>query len=82
MWEWLGVQAQNASPFVAVFCLMMLGIAGTIINKLWKRHITDHEALLTISNSSIQANNAVAMAIERSTATTILAIERTAKGRR
>lgn len=74
MWEWLGTQAQNASPFVAVFCLFMLGLAGTVIAKLWRQHLEDHAALLTVSKASTDANNAVALAIERSTSTTILAI--------
>lgn len=76
VWEWLGTQAQTASPFVAVFCLLMLAICGGVIGKLWKQHVADHETLLTVSQSAIQANTAVALAIERSTSTTIVAIER------
>lgn len=76
MWEWLGVQAQSASPFVAVFCMMMLGVCGAIITNLWKQHIEDHQALLTVSRASTEANNAVALAIERSSSASAIAIER------
>ena len=76
MWDWLGTQAQSASPFVAVFCLLMLGICGTVIRKLWQQHLSDHQALLAVSRASTEANTAVALAIERSTNTTVLAIEK------
>ena len=62
MWDWLGTQAQSASPFVAVFCLMMLGVCGAVITKLWRQHLDDHQALLTVSRSSTEANTAVALA--------------------
>lgn len=81
MWGWLGTQAQSASPFVAVFCLTMLALAGVVIKKLWNQHLedqrqrtVDNTTLLAVSKASIEANSAVALAIERSTSTTILAI--------
>ena len=74
MWDWLGAQAQTASPFVAVFCLFMLGGAGLVISKLWRQHLDDHLAIVAISKANTEANSAVAIAIERSTSTTILAI--------
>ena len=80
MFDWLTLQAQNASPFIAVFCLAMLAIAARVIKLLWQRHLDDTATILAVSNASIQANNAMAAAIERSTALTVQAIERS-KGR-
>lgn len=74
MWDWLGTQAQSASPFVAVFCLVAVGVLVGVIRKLWIQHIEDHEAIMSISKASNEANSAVALAIEKSTGTTILAI--------
>lgn len=78
MWEWLGTQAQTASPFVAVFCLIVVGALSSVVAKLWNRHIKDQEIIVSISKSSSDANNAVALALERSSSSTALAIEKLA----
>ena len=75
MWEWLGTQAQTASPFVSVFCLVIVGALARVISKLWERHLRDQETIATISQASSAASNAVALALERSTLSTKAAIE-------
>ncbi len=78
MWEWLGTQAQTASPFVAVFCLFVMAVLARAITKLWDRHLKDQETIATISQASSAASNAVALALERSTLSTTAAIDKLA----
>ncbi len=63
MWEWLTSQAQSASPFVAVFCL--LGLAT-----LWRENLKKEKTILSLTQSFGAAMTSVAVALEKGTAAT------------
>ena len=67
MWDWLLAQAQQASPFIAVFCLLMLAGAGIVIRILYKQHLTDADALRVLASESTIALVRVARVLERQT---------------
>ena len=75
MWDWLTTQAQQASPFIASFCMFMLLGAARVIQQLYRANESKQKTIIEISTASITANNAVALAIERSSNTMALAIE-------
>lgn len=55
--DWLLQQAQTASPFVAVFCLMALGV-------LYRQHIKDQATIIAMAKSAGEAITKSAVAIE------------------
>lgn len=70
MWEWLTSQAQSASPFVAVFCL--LGLAT-----LWRENLKKEKTILSLTQSFGAAMTSIAVALEKGTAATQAQTEET-----
>ena len=75
MWDWLTSQAQTASPFIATFCLLLLTGSARVIQQLYRANEKKQEVIIAITQASVQANSAVALAIEWSSSTIAIAIE-------
>lgn len=60
--EWLLAQAQTASPFVAVFCLVVSGLGFRV---LWKQHQLDLKEIKGLNSAYTKAMTATARALER-----------------
>lgn len=73
--NWLMTQAQQASPFIAVFCLSALGVVTSV---LWRTHVKDTKTILEMSRSYGEAMNATSLAMERLTS----AVVNNGRGRR
>jgi len=58
--DWLLTQAQTASPFVAVFCIIVL---GTVVPVLWRRHLKDQDNHNRLSQAFLRSNVAQAKAM-------------------
>lgn len=66
--DWLTSQAQQASPFIAVFCLSMLTIVTGV---LWRTHVRDQKTILEMSKAYGEALVSSAVAMERLTSAVI-----------
>lgn len=64
MTDWLATQAQQASPFVAVFCLIGLGIAGLVIKALWNQLLFERQQHRTAEQAFTESSQANAVAHE------------------
>lgn len=60
--EWLIGQAQTASPFIAVF---MMVVGGSAVLVLWKQHQKDQQRLESITAQGNRAMTAAAKALTK-----------------
>lgn len=60
--EWILEQAKTASPFVAVFCLMVSGLA---VKVLWGQHQRDQQTILSLSGELKRSMTATAKALAK-----------------
>ena len=63
--EWLLAQAQSASPFIATFCMVMLGLAARVLWVLWRQHLLDVKEIKGLNGAYTKAMTASARALER-----------------
>lgn len=72
--DWLTTQAQQASPFIATFCLLALGVVGGIARMIWKQLLFERAEHRTAERDSADAHRASAKAMERLAVTVNLAV--------
>lgn len=65
MWDWLVIQAQTASPFVAVFCLATTAGSVKVCAILWKQLLFERTEHRKAEKDSTAASNRVAGAMEK-----------------
>lgn len=60
--DWLLAEAKTAGPFVAAFCLVVLG--GTVV-VLWRQHLADQRTIASLTASSNRAMLSAARAMTK-----------------
>lgn len=63
--EWLTTQAQQASPFIATFCLLAMGGVGAIGRMIWKQLLFERAEHRAAEKSFTDSAMAMAKATER-----------------
>lgn len=66
--DWLTAQAQQASPFIAVFCMSALSVVTSV---LWRTHVKDQRTILEMSKAYGEAMIASSVAMERLTSAVV-----------
>ncbi len=63
--EWLQTQAQQASPFIATFCLFALSIFGVVLRMVWKQLLFERAEHRTSEKAFTDSALLMAKAMER-----------------